>query len=323
MRTARFAAIALTLAVAGCGGGGGVGPAPAAPANGSGSAATMSLAISIPNQTTTSAAARTPRYVSDGTMALAVYDGATLLYVGNLFVTPGPAFSTLYAKSGSTTVTPGDCVKGNLAMTCTLTVTTVPGPHTFGLTAYGDLQGGVVLPGSEQRKVSDTGTPPTFTGLILSEGELSMTAVGGTNPAQTITLLGVADITQWFGPQTASFNQTATIGYEVQDARSGQIILPGNTYDNGPVTITATCSSPCTDPATVITWTPFSQSTPPAINGSQTFTIKCSGSNGGLVTFTASAGTHPNATYASGLTYNSSNYSNGTLSTRSFRCFGS
>ena len=86
----------------------------------------MSLAISIPNPKSTSSTARTPRYVSDGTMALAVYDGATLLYVGNLFVTPGPAFSTLYANPGSTTtVTPGDCVKGNLAMTCTLTVTTV------------------------------------------------------------------------------------------------------------------------------------------------------------------------------------------------------
>jgi Cu/Zn superoxide dismutase len=143
-----------------------------------------------------------------------------------------------------------------------------------------------------------------------------MTAVGGNNPAQTITLLGVADIAQWFGPQTASFNQTATVGYAIQDARSGQIVLPGNAYDNGPVTITAS-------PSGIVTMTPISQSTPPSINGSQTFDIKCTSSNGGIVTFTASAGTHPNANYASGLTYTSSNYSNGTLSTRSFRCFGS
>lgn len=315
MRTAPLAILALTLAVAGCGGGGGVapGPAPAASAN---AASTMPLSISIPNPKSTSSSARTPRYVSDGTMALAIYDGATLLYVGNLFLTPGPAFTTLYAKSGSTTVTPGDCVKGPLRATCTFTVTTVPGPHTFGLTAYGDLQGGVTLPGSSQRTVLDTGTPPTFTGLILSEGELSMTAVGGTNPAQTITLLGVADIVQWFGPQTASFNQTATIGYIVQDARSGQIVLPGATYDNGPVTITAS-------PSGIVTFTPISQTTPPATNGSQTFDVQCTSGSGGLVTFTANAGTHPNATYAKGLTYNSSNYSNGTLSTRTFRCFGS
>jgi hypothetical protein len=318
MRTAPLAILALTLALAACGGGGGVAPvsSAAAPASPTGPAATMSIAISIPDKTATSASARTPAYVSNGTMALAVYDGATLLYVGNLFVTPGPAFSTLYAKSGSTTVTPGDCVKGNLRTTCTLTVTTTAGPHVFGMTAYGELQGGVVLPGSAQRFVLDTGTPPTFTGLILSEGELSMTAVGGTNPAQTITLLGVADIAQWFGSQTASFNQTATIGYIIQDARSGQIILPGDTYDNGPVTITAS-------PSGIVTFTPISQTTPPSVNGSQTFDIKCTSGSGGLVTFTASAGTHPNATYAKGLTYNSSNYSNGTLSTRTFRCFGS
>ena len=317
MKTAPLAILALTVAVAGCGGGGGVAPSgpTAAPANGAGSA-TMPLAISIPNQTTTSASARTARYVSNGTMALAIYDGATLLYVGNLFLTPGPAFTTLYAKSGATTVTPGDCVKGSLRMTCTFTVTTAPGSHTFGLTAYGQLQGGVQLPGSAQRTVLDTGTPPTFTGIILSEGELSMTAVGGTNPAQTITLLGVADIVQWFGPQTASFNATATIGYIIQDARSGQIILPGDTYDNGPVTITAS-------PSGILTFTPVSQTTPPTTNGSQTFDVTCTSGSGGLVTFTANAGTHPNATYASGLTYSSSNYSNGTLSQRTFRCFGS
>jgi hypothetical protein len=321
MRSAQVAALALTLVAAGCGGGsGGAASAPSVPAptNAPASTATMTLAISFPFGTAPNSAARTPRYLSDGTEALAVYDGATLLYVGNLILTTSPAFVTppVYSKSGTTTVTTGDCVRGNLASTCTLTITTVPGPHTFGLTAYADFQGGFSLPGSVRRNVSDIGTPPTFTGLILSEGELAMTAVGGNNSPQTITLLGVADIAQWFGPQTASFNQTATVGYEIQEARSGQILLPGNAYDNGPVTITAS-------PSGILTFTPISQSVPPATNGSQTFNVTCSSSNGGLVTFTASAGTHPNATYASGLTYNSSNYSNGTLSTRGFRCFGS
>jgi hypothetical protein len=313
VRRAPIGLLALALAAAGCGGGGGSAPATAVAAD---VPAKLSLSISIPQRKTTSSVARTPAYLSDGTMALAVYDGPTLLYAGNLFLGTSPAFGTLYAKSGSTTVTPGDCTRGNLASTCTLTINTTTGPHTFGLTAYGQLQGGVVLPGSIGRRPSDTGTPPTFTGLILSEGELSMTAVGGTNPPQTITLLGVADIAQWFGAQTASFNQTATIGYEIQDARSGQIVLPGNAYDNGPVTITAS-------PTGILTFTPISQTTPPAINGSQTFDVKCTSGSGGLVTFTASAGTHPNANYASGLTYSSSNYSNGTLSTRGFRCFGS
>jgi hypothetical protein len=321
MTTVRIAALALTLAAAGCGGGSGgtsTPPVPAPPLTPA-SSATMSFSISIPFATTApSAGARLPLYVSDGTHALAIYDGATLLYVGNLDLNTPPGFISppVYSKSGTTTVATGSCTRGNLASTCTLTVTTVPGPHTFGLTAYGDFQGGFSLPGDVKRQPSDIGTPPTFTGLILSEGELSMTAVGGSNPPQTITLLGVADIAQWFGPQTASFNQTATIGYEIQDARSGQIVLPGNAYDNGPVTITAS-------PSGILTFTPISQSTPPSINGSQTFDVKCTSGSGGVVTFTASAGTHPNASYASGLTYNSNNYSNGTLSTRGFRCFGS
>jgi hypothetical protein len=318
MRTAPLAILALALAAAGCGGGGGVapGPAPGSAASGAGPA-TMSLSISIANPKTASSAARAARYLSDGTMALAIYDGATLLYVGNLFVTPGPAFSTLYAKSGSTTVTPGDCAKGPLRATCTFTVNTTAGPHTFGITAYGKLQGGVVLPGSAQRAVLDTGTPPTFTGIILSEGELSMTAVGGNNPPQTITLLGVADIVQWFGTQPpVGFNQTGTLNYAIQEARSGQIVQPGNAYDNGPVTITAS-------PAPLVSMTPVSQSVPPATNGSQSFSFTCVSGSGGTVTFTARAGTQPNTTYASGLTYSSSNYSNGTLGSMSVQCNGS
>jgi hypothetical protein len=317
MRIARAALLALTFAAAGCGGGGTTvsGPAPAPPPNAPNATTTLSLAI--PNRPTT-ARSRAPRYLSDGTMAIAFYDGPTLLYVGNVefVLAPAPTLVTLYAKSGASTVTPGDCVRGTLTSTCTLTVNTTAGLHTFGITAYGELQGGVVLPEAGRRTVSDTGTPPTFTGLILSEGEIAVTLVGGTNPAQTMTLLGVADIAQWFGGQTASFNQTATIGYEIQDARSGQIVQPGNAYDNGPITITAS-------PPGIVTFTPITQTTPPTINGSQTFNITCTSSSGGDVTFTASAGTHPNTAYQSGLTYNSSNYSNGTLSTRGFRCFGS
>lgn len=315
MRGARVAVLALALAATGCGGGGGTAAPPPQQASAPGPNGSFSITMSFPNRKP-SASGRKTQYLSDGTQALAVYDGATLLYAANIFLNTPPAFSTLYAKSGSNTVTPGDCTRGNLTSTCTLTIAATGGQHTFGFTCYGDLQGGVVETGSSRRAVLDTGTPPTFTGLILSEGELTMTVAAGTNPAQTVSLLGVADVAQWFGNQTASFNQTTTIGYEIQDARSGQIVQPGNAYDNGPITITAS-------PPGIVTFTPISQTTPPAINGSQTFDVTCTSSAGGDVTFTASAGTHPNTAYASGLTYDSSNYSNGTLSQRTFRCFGS
>ena len=317
MTRARTALLVLALTATGCGGGGST-AAPSAPpvtAPAPVPSGSFSISLSIPNRKTSSSA-RTPSYLSDGTEALAVYDGATLIYVGNVFLGTTPAFMTVYAKSGGTTVTPGDCTRGNLASTCTLTLAATGGQHTFGFTAYGEYQGGYVAPEASQRRVLDTGTPPTFTGLILSEGEFTMTVAGGTNPAQTVTLLGVADIAQWFGNQTASFNQTMTIGYAIQDARSGQIIQPGSTYDNGPITITAS-------PSGIVTFTPVSQTTPPTTNGSQTFDVKCTSTGGGDVTFTASAGTHPTTAWASGLTYDSSNYSSGTLSTRTFRCFGS
>ena len=147
----RAVLLALLMIVSGCGtGGSAAGPAvtaPKAPA----STGSVLLAITIP-QRPASASQRMPSYVSDGTMALAVYDGSTLLYAGNLFITT-PAFSTLYARSGDTTVTPGDCTKGTLSATCTLSITAPAGEHTFGFTGYGELQGGVVAP--ENRYAQD------------------------------------------------------------------------------------------------------------------------------------------------------------------------
>ncbi len=315
MRVLRVVAVGLTLAFGGCAGAGGSASLAAAPEKVATSTGSMSLAISIPNRKP-SGAARKPSYVDSGTKAVAFYDGSTLVYAANIDLTSATPFMTLFATTSGTVVTPGTCTRGPLTSTCTFTLSAATGQHTFGLTTYDDLQGGVVMPGSVRRQVSDTGTPPTFTGIIVAEGQLSMVVVGGPNPPQTITLLGVADIAQWFGPQTASFNQTATVGYEIQDAGSSQIITPGNAYDNGPVTITAS-------PSGILTFTPITQTTPPSINGSQTFDVTCTSSSGGQVTFTASAGTQPNTAYPFGITYSSSNYSSGTLSTRGFRCFGS
>jgi hypothetical protein len=100
----------------------------------------------------------------------------------------------------------------------------------------------------------------------------------------------------------------------VLDAAAFQIVQPGN-YDNGPVTITAS-------PAPLASIAPISQNAPPSVTGNQTFSLRCTGENGGQVTITASAQAAPNTTYASGLTYTTSNYAPTTLGTTTFFCDG-
>jgi hypothetical protein len=326
VRVLSAVALASTLALAACGGGGGgTSMAPAAPAPPVATAAPVApaatgsvpMSISFPRHSP-SDSARSPQFVSPGSAAMAIYDGATLVYVANLGLDSQNPFTTLYAKSGSTTVTPGTCTFGN-TVTCTLSITTTTGAHAFDVLMYPQAQGqqspapapGAV--GSASRSVSDTGTPPAFAGVISSEGELQVTLVAGTNPAATLTLLGVADQAIFAGLTEAAYNDTVTFGYRVEDSTNSQIIQPGNAYDNGPVTFTA-------DTPGIVTITPSSVSTPPASVGDQNFTVQCVNAAGGTVTITIGAKTKPNATYADGLTYTSANYSNGTLASFSFTC---
>ena len=124
----------------------------------------------------------------------------------------------------------------------------------------------------------------------------------GANPAQTLTLLGVADQVIYAGLSEAAYQSVTTYGYRIEDSTNSQIVQPGNAYDNGPVTITAS-------PAGIVTIAPSSIATPPAAVGDQNFAVTCVNGSGGTVTISFNAGTHPNATYASGLTYSTSNYS--------------
>ncbi len=322
VRVLSAVALASTLALAACGGGGGGGTsmAPAAPAPPVATAAPvvpaatgsvpMSLSFPLP-QHGPSGSARSPQFVSPGAGALAIYDGATLVYVANLGFDSGTQFETVYAKSGSTTVTPGTCAFSSSRASCTLTLTSTVGAHKFDLIMYPQNQGTQAT--SSQRKVSDTGTPPTFTGVISSEGELAVTLVAGTNPAATLTLLGVADQAIFAGLSEAAYNDTVTYGFRIEDSTNSQIVQPGDAYDNGPVTITASTPG-------IVTITPSSITTPPASVGDQNFDVQCVNTAGGTVTITLGAGTHPNTAYADGLTYTSSNYSNGTLTSFSFTC---
>jgi hypothetical protein len=320
VRVLSAVALASALALAACGGGGGGGtsPAPAAAAMppvptaapvAPAATGSVLMSISIPRRNP-SGSARSPQFISPSASAIAIYDGATLVYVANLNLDSQTPFNTIYAKSGNTTVTPGTCTFGNTA-TCTLSITATVGAHTFDLLMYPQLQGSQAT--SASRKPSDTGTPPTFAGVISSEGELAVTIVVGTNPAATVTLLGVADQAVFAGTTEAAYNATATFGYRIQDSTSAQIIQPGTAYDNGPVTITANTPG-------IVTITPSSVSTPPTSVGDQSFNVQCVNTAGGTVTITIGAKTHPNTAYVDGLTYTSSNYSNGTLTSFSFTC---
>ena len=312
------AVLASAIALAACGGGGGTtGAAPAAPAPPVLSTATSApqatgsipMSISFPRHAP-SASARAPQYISPGAASMAIYDGATLVYVANLSLDSQNPFTTLYAKSGNTTVTPGTCTFGN-TVTCTLSITTTVGAHSFDVLMYPQQQGG--QPTSIARKPADTGTPPTFAGVISSEGELAVTVAAGTNPAATLTLLGVADQVLFAGESEAGYNETVTYGYRIEDSTNSQIIQPGSAYDNGPITFTAS-------PTGIVVITPSSVSTPPPGVGDQNFTVQCVNSAGGVTNITIGANAHPNTTYADGLTYTSSNYSSGTLATFAFTC---
>ena len=319
MRASRLATIALAAGLSACSGGGGSGT-PAAPINAPFVASTGTLSISFTVSTTSapssggggSSATRAPHYVSPGTASLAVYDGATLIYVANAAST---TLTTVYANPASTaSVTSGSCNSNN-PPTCTFTVQASLGAHTFDVVTYPVPQ-----------TSANIATAPTFTGVILAEGELPVTVVSGTNAAQTIVPLGVASRAFFTGPVlTLRLNgngplvgiigTTYTIQYAIDDSSTVtngyQIVLPG-AYDNGPVTISET------DSGNIVTMTPVSQSSPPASAGLQSFTVTCQ--NNGTATITAAAKNKPNATYASGLTYSATNYPTGTIGTTTLQC---
>lgn len=324
MRARHLAPLALSAVLAACSGGGGSG-APVAPITGPviPGTATFPLSVTIPSAVrVASGAARAPRYVSPGTASLVVYEGTTVLFVGNFNAAANPQFTTVFAKTGTTSVTGGSCVPGaSSSSVCTITITTTIGAHTYDVVTYPQSQGAQAS--SVARTVSDVGTlPGSYRGVILSEGELAVTLSPGTNPGQTITLLGVASqatfvgpvLTQHLngnGPLVGIIGTQYTFQYSINDSSSNQIIQPGN-YDNGPVTIAET------DGGGIVTMTAVSQTTPPAATGNQSFTVTCAAN--GTATFTAAAQNKPNATYVSGLTYTSANYSSGTLGTTTLQC---
>jgi hypothetical protein len=314
--------LAAAFALAACAGGGTTNPA--APANPPASSAPVvapqghgSIPMSFTFRRKGSSAGRRPQYLSNNTSSIAIYDGTTLVYVANVELDSGTQFSTVFASSGSTTVAPDTCSFTNTSATCGLTITTTIGAHKFDVSTYPVFQGlksvaRAPMSVSSRRTISDTGTPPVFEGVILSEGELSVTVSPGTNPGQTLHLNGVADQLIFAGLSENAYNTTTTFGYQIEDSGGAQIVTPG-TFDNGPVTITAS-------PDGIVTISPNSFTTPPASDGDQNFGVTCINTAGGPVTLSFNAATSPDTTYASGLTYSTSNYSGSVIQTIPFTC---
>ncbi len=302
-------AAVLAASLVACGGGGSTGPS--TPPVTTDPQSQGSIPMTFTFRRPPSSSARRPRYLSDATQSLALYDGTTLIYVVNIALDSSDQFQTVYAASGNTSVTPGSCTFTSASATCTATVTTTVGAHKFDVVTYPDLQSTSPAPSAARRGVRAT-APSSFSGIILSEGELSVTLVAGANPAKTLSLNGVADQVLHAGLSEAAYNDTVTFGYRILDAGNQQIVQPGG-YDNGPVTITAA-------PAGVVTINPNSITTPPATVGDQNFDVQCVNTAGGTVTISFNAGTHPNTTYAAGLAYTAANYASTPIATIPFTC---
>jgi hypothetical protein len=303
------AAAALTTA---CGGGGGTtAPAVATTSSGSGSQTGLlavqftygGVAVTAQSKGRAAASAtRRPRFITPGLQSLAVYDGATLIYVANVDLAAQQQFTTVYANPAAT-VSPGSCTNNATTEVCTLSIRAVTGQHAFDLIAY-------PLP---QTAGTNGGPPARFTGIISSEGEVSANLQSNTNAAATLTMLGVASYALLSGPDEAPNGTPVQFTYEIWDSTPLQIVLPG-AFDNGPVTISAV-------PNGIATVSPQTSLASPAPSpGPQSFTVTCTNPNGGTVTVLLQAGTHPSTAYASNLTYTPANYSSGTLGSATLSC---
>jgi hypothetical protein len=177
VRTPLALLLALTLAgaLAACGGGGGGGGTGGPPVNPTtaptttpvnNGRATTAVSVRIPGGASLlpSASQRRPQFISPGTDKLSFFvDGAAAFTNVQVDSAPQPYVS----GDGNTKATYG-CVAGGADVTCTLTVDTLPGNHTFG----------VVIKG---------GSPA----IILSEGQATIALLPGNNSPATMALLGV------------------------------------------------------------------------------------------------------------------------------------
>jgi hypothetical protein len=301
------AAAALTTA---CGGGGGSAAPPAVTSSASGSQTGLlavqftygGVAVTAQSKGRAPASARRPRFITPGLQSLAVYDGATLIYVANVDLTAQQQFTTVYANPADT-VSPGSCSNNATTEVCTLSIRAVTGQHAFDLIAYP----------APQTAGANGGPPSRFAGIISSEGEVGVTLQSDVTTTATLTMMGVASYALLSGPDEAANGTPVQFTYQIWDSTPLQIVLPG-AFDNGPVTIS-------TVPNGIATVSPPTSLASPAPSpGPQTFTVTCTNPNGGAVTVLLQAGSHPSTAYASNLSYSAANYASGTLASTTLSC---
>ena len=284
-RTTLLAALCAALALAACGGGRRRATPPAAPQYRRCAARSrpFPMTISIPR------ARRRPRHARRSSSrrasaAIAIYDGATLIYVANLRSTARPRSRRSTRSRAARPSRSGRARSRAAPRPATLTVTSTIGAHKFDVIIYPANQGTQAQLGSARcrtpgRRRRSTASSPR------KASSRSRSARARTRRRRSRCSASPTRSSSRASPRPRTTRST-TFGYRLEDSTNAQIVQPGNAYDNGPITITAA-------PSGIVTIAPTSISTPPATVGDQNFTVTCVNAAGGAVTISFGAKTHP------------------------------
>ncbi len=210
------------IALASCGGGGGSAGTPGGPTIDPPKLAQAVLRISFPVGTSTSSAARNPKFVSPNSNSIKITVNTVNGAAPGSYVTPNPFVAQLTTTGGSP-----NCVVTSGVETCTVTnVTAPPGTVNYTLAVYASTDG--------------SGTP-------LAEATVNETVVQGTLNTFNVTLSGVIK-TLVMHVTTTAFTANTPVTQndivEVDDPSGARIIGTAPFDAGGTVTVTDNDASP-------------------------------------------------------------------------------
>ncbi|HZO92569.1 MAG TPA: hypothetical protein VFB22_02280 [Candidatus Baltobacteraceae bacterium] len=297
--------------------------------------ATVTVSFRIPlKKRASSSASRRPDYISSGTQAVAFFDGTTVAGVVNVDLSSDPQTSTVvYAGGPNDGIANASCSGADIVYTCTATLATTVGAHTFFMVTYDEpvsTSSPSPTPSSSPKPTAERRLPDALyeNGIILAEGQsVPLSLQPGTNPGATITLNGVAATTEFaefeepdgvvVRPALRAPNQGVVgdgqydIEMVIEDA-SGNVITTPGTFDNGPVIVSEQ------DANGILTITAGTFTTPPDTSVNVDFFVSCN--KPGTATIQATANTKPDTAYVARLPYNSSDYASSPIGTTTFQC---